>query len=502
MIGRSEHVKKLIKNDSKIVQSGRSLLLKNIKDLSSEKNLQELKIFVPHVNWSESDDIIFEFTKLRDKNPSLRIAWLFPEGSNALKQFKKRFQKHAIEFFVLNKILEKDEELNQAVRYYITKAFLGKPETAKFDIDNLRKAIKVCNSGVKENEIPDFFKYNTPGIEGASDLMIKLKKRINRVAATDLTVLLKGETGTGKDGAAFFLHDLSDRRKNPFEVINCAQFNEDHFISELFGHMKGAFTGANENHDGLITRVNGGTLFFDEIPEMTPRCQAMLLRFLEDGRIKPMGANEYINKKYEIRIICAGQPELIKQKLRPDLLFRIAEVTIDIPSLRDITQDLQGLIDHLLYKMTDEPEKRYKTKEFFLSKLSLLESYHWTGNIRELSSFVKRRLYLGVDEEEKILNEIKSTMNDSDSSKKNNIPNSDNQQTSENNFMVEFRDVISKYKDELPTLNKITLAYTHYVSEALKEKTKKDIAEILKVTVNTRRDNVIKFKGKYLSNEQ
>jgi two-component system response regulator HydG len=225
------------------------------------------------------------------------------------------------------------------------------------------------------------------GIIGSSEAMSKLIKRIKQVARTKISVLIVGESGTGKDLVARAIHHNSDRSKKPFKVANCAAFQESLLESELFGHVKGSFTGAVADRKGLFEAAHGGTLFLDEVGDMPLAMQAKLLRALESGEIVPVGSND--PRKVDVRVVAATHRNLremvLEDKFRNDLLYRLNSVTLRIPPLRERREDVPLLIDHFLRQANEEngtavkhitPEARRK-----------LVHYHWQdNNVRELKN--------------------------------------------------------------------------------------------------------------------
>lgn len=301
------------------------------------------------------------------------------------------------------------DSIKKYLTYKITLAFFGN-SSETIASEQLKEAIE--NLSVNPDEIPvkelhslrTFIKMNNPAIEGQSSRMIILKKDIRRVAQAGLeNILLIGETGSGKEAAAFFLHNLDPcRREQEFHALNCAGLQEDFLASELFGHVEGAYTGANKNRTGLIKKLDNGTLFLDELPDMPLRIQAMLLRFLESGEYSPMGSNKTFFAN--VKIIAGGQREMLAEKItsklfRKDLYYRLAGKIIIIPCLREIAEDLPVLIDHLVYKMCDHRKRRNDTIAYFKARMTEFQEYHWPGNVRELANYVKRKLRLGKDEE-------------------------------------------------------------------------------------------------------
>jgi len=483
MIANSS-VPKTIINET-VVESGRSSILQKLKELKKHKTLYNLRIFVPHIHESEYNEIDSELRKLRDEYGVEKIEWFLIKKDPDTPKIKNRFKKHEIEFHVLTEYKQTTDDIDLLARYYLTRAFLGDPKTGKFDSEFLKKIIEVFSPSNKKKTVhaPRHFEHNQASIEGISPDMLRFKKRINSVAKADLNVLIRGATGSGKEGAAFFLHDLSERNKKNFEAINCALFDEKFLISELFGHKKGAFTGANKDRDGLIKHVDGGTLFLDELPDMPKTCQAMLLRFLQDGRIRPMGSDSYDDKKYDVRIICAGQSHLLKEKIREDLIYRIGEVKIDVPPLKDtIKEDMPLLIDHCLYKESRKPADRYQVKDFFMKNRSVFENYSWPGNVRQLFIFVKRRLKIGKEEEKEILKEINEDLE---------------KQETDSEFFNDFKAIVSKHRNSLPSSKSVKLNYTKLVSdELMPERTQKYVAkEVLKFSEYVRKTDLKKLEN-------
>lgn len=240
-----------------------------------------------------------------------------------------------------------------------------------------------------------------PYLAGYSPPVMALKDRIRQVGATELNVLVLGETGTGKENVAFYLHEFSQRRAGPLVAINCAGLDAQFLRSELFGHVKGAFTGATGAKRGLVEEAAGGTLFLDEVAEMPLSVQAALLRFLQNGKYVPLGATK--EKDADVRIIAATQPDLQDRvatgRFREDLYYRLAEVVLHTPSLRDVQDDLPYLVDHLIFGIAERTPGMavQTTRKYFGSHVKELRRHQWPGNVRELAALVKRRLLLSDD---------------------------------------------------------------------------------------------------------
>jgi len=242
-----------------------------------------------------------------------------------------------------------------------------------------------------------------PYIEGQSASIKGLKSRILKVAPTDLSVLIIGPTGTGKEAVAFYLHEFSRRRSKPFVSINCAGLQEEFLRSELFGHAKGAFTGASGERAGLVQHANGGTLFLDELGDMQPAIQADLLRFLQSKCYRRMGEDK--DRKADIRFVAAAQPDVFekmkKGEVRQDLFYRVAEIELETPALATVPDDIIRIIRHIAFRLRDDlPPGGVSAEDtiaYFEKEREVLAKYAWPGNVRELSRYVKQRVLLGVD---------------------------------------------------------------------------------------------------------
>ncbi len=228
------------------------------------------------------------------------------------------------------------------------------------------------------------------GLVGGSPGMLEVFRKIGLYAASDAAVLVTGETGTGKELVARALHDQSARRRGPFVAVNCSAISDELLESELFGHEKGAFTGALKSHRGRFERADGGTIFLDEIGDMPAATQVKLLRVLEAGRIERVGAEQEV--PVDVRVVCATNVPLEgavgSGGFRSDLYHRIAVLRIHLPPLRMRMDDLGPLIDHFvrLFNRKYGKEIRRLTPE----AVALLRSYLWPGNVRELRNVLER----------------------------------------------------------------------------------------------------------------
>jgi len=233
---------------------------------------------------------------------------------------------------------------------------------------------------------------------GESDAIENIKEMIDKVAPTDARVLITGPNGTGKELVAHWLHQKSDRSKGPMIEVNCAAIPSELIESELFGHVKGAFTSANKDRAGKFEAANGGTIFLDEIGDMSLSAQAKVLRALQESRIQRVGSDKDI--KVNVRVVAATNKNLKKEieegKFREDLYHRLAVILIKVPALNDRREDIPLLVDYF----TDKISKEQGTvkKSFSAKALKLLQNYDWTGNIRELRNVVERLIILGGKE--------------------------------------------------------------------------------------------------------
>jgi DNA-binding NtrC family response regulator len=232
------------------------------------------------------------------------------------------------------------------------------------------------------------------GIIGRSPIMLEVFRLVETVCRTNSTVLISGESGTGKELVARAIHSLSLRRDRPFVAVNCGAMPEALLESELFGHMRGAFTGADKDKKGLIEAADGGTVFLDEIGEMPATMQVKLLRVLQERKYRRVGGTE--EQSSNIRVIAATNRDLPKHvgegKFREDLFYRLNVIPVKMPSLRDRADDIPLIADHFLAKYTREMNK--SIDGFSPEALAALRSYPWPGNVRELENVVERAVAL------------------------------------------------------------------------------------------------------------
>jgi nitrogen regulation protein NR(I) len=227
------------------------------------------------------------------------------------------------------------------------------------------------------------------GVVGRSEPMQNVFKLIGQVAASDATVLITGESGTGKELVARSIYHYGRRAERPFIAINCAAIPENLLESELFGHEKGAFTGATQQRIGKFEQCDGGTLFLDEIGDMSPATQTKILRVLQNGTLERVGGNETLT--VDVRVIAATNKNLeeavAQKQFREDLFYRLNVVRIQMPPLRERRGDIRLLVDYFLRKLAGPGGK---PKAIGSATLTALESYHWPGNVRELENVLRR----------------------------------------------------------------------------------------------------------------
>lgn len=278
--------------------------------------------------------------------------------------------------------------------------FIQKP----FDVEELKLIVKktlekqeliVENRAFKRAQRD---RGSVKNIVGSSSKMDAIFQMIETVAEVQSTVLVTGESGTGKELVARAIHDQSDRAERPFISINCGAFTETLLESELFGYVKGAFTGANSNRKGLFEAADKGTIFLDEIGEMSPAMQVKLLRVLQERRVRPVGAHDEI--PIDARVIAATNRDLRAMAdegtFREDLFYRISVIPIDLPPLRERAEDIPDLVAHFVAKFNAQSGRNVTVSP---RTLQVLENYAWHGNVRELEHTIERAVALERGEE-------------------------------------------------------------------------------------------------------
>jgi DNA-binding NtrC family response regulator len=277
---------------------------------------------------------------------------------------------------------------------YLTKPF--SPDKLISMLGNIQQLHSVIRENIQLKK--RITRYEGREIIGNAPVMLKLVKTLRSVAATDSTVLIEGESGTGKELVARFLHQHSERNKGPFVAVNCAVLPEGLLESELFGHEKGAFTGAHRRHLGYIERAHNGTLFIDDIDDMPIQLQVKLLRVLQEHEIQPIGSQQTIPVNF--RVVCATKANLLQRvrenAFREDLYYRLNIIALTLPPLRERREDIPLLIDHFIAKHAN----RGKTIEVTPEQMQKLTHYSWPGNVRELENTIQRLLALPPEMED------------------------------------------------------------------------------------------------------
>jgi len=275
--------------------------------------------------------------------------------------------------------------------------YLQKPinfERLKILIERILEKRKLLLENIQiKQRLKDRFSFDQ--LVGKSPKMQQLYEIIDRISTGSPTVLIQGESGTGKELVANVIHQNSVRRDKPFIPVNCGAIAEGLLESELFGHVKGAFTGAIKDNPGLFKAADGGTLFLDEIAEVPPALQVKLLRALQERKIRPVGdAREF---GIDVRVIAATNKVLEKaienKSFRKDLYYRLNVISIHLPSLREIKEDIPHLVQHFMKKFSKESNRHVTRLE--PEALDLLMRYEWPGNVRQLENIIERAFALG-----------------------------------------------------------------------------------------------------------
>lgn len=275
--------------------------------------------------------------------------------------------------------------------------YISKPPDLNRLLTTVRNALDNTSLTVENKRLKKKIS-KTYEIIGESQPILQVKDMIEKVAQTDARVLVTGPNGTGKELVAHNLHEKSNRSSQPLIEVNCAAIPSELIESELFGHVKGAFTSAVKDRAGKFEAANGGSIFLDEIGDMSLSAQAKVLRALQESMITRVGADKDI--KVDVRVIAATNKDLRKEieegRFREDLYHRLAVILIKVPALNERREDIPLLINHFLKKISEENGAAPKT----ISKeaLELLQQYDWTGNIRELRNVVERLMILGDQE--------------------------------------------------------------------------------------------------------
>lgn len=280
--------------------------------------------------------------------------------------------------------------------------FIIKPFTAERLIYTVRNALERRNlTRMVESLRADLGpgRDNYFGFIGSSLAMQGVYRAIEAAARSKATVFITGESGTGKELCAEALHKASPRAGQPFVALNCAAIPRDLMESEIFGHAKGAFTGAVENREGAASRANGGTLFLDEVCEMAPELQSKLLRFIQTGNFQKVGGANL--ERADIRFVCATNrdplAEVAAGRFREDLFYRLHVIPIHLPPLRERESDVIKIANHLLRQISHEEQKSFR--RFTAAAEACLKAYDWPGNVRQLANAVRNIVVMNAAEE-------------------------------------------------------------------------------------------------------
>ncbi|MBK5191688.1 MAG: sigma-54-dependent Fis family transcriptional regulator [Flavobacteriaceae bacterium] len=275
--------------------------------------------------------------------------------------------------------------------------YISKPPDLNRLLNTVRNALDRKKLVVENTQLKKKVGKNYEMI-GNSPAISKIKDIIEKVAPTDARVLITGPNGTGKELVAHWLHQKSNRSNGPMIEVNCAAIPSELIESELFGHVKGAFTSAVKDRAGKFEAANGGTIFLDEIGDMSLSAQAKVLRALQENKISRVGSDKDI--KVDVRVIAATNKDLKKEieekKFREDLYHRLAVILIEVPPLNERREDIPLLVEFFSDKISEE--QGTNKKEFTDGAINLLKKYDWTGNIRELRNVVERLIILGGEE--------------------------------------------------------------------------------------------------------
>jgi len=329
------------------------------------------------------------------ENPDLVVMDIKMPGQSGLDVLKQIKERDAKALVILMTAFGTTETAIEAMKFgafdYILKPF---------DIPQMRslveRALEVSRMMKKMVSYPDRPEGEVAGeaIVGSSPAMQEIYKMIGQVAPTGVTALLRGESGTGKELVARAIYHHSSRADKPFLPVNCAAIPETLLESELFGHEKGAFTGALTRRIGKFEQCNGGTLFLDEIGDMTPATQAKILRVLQDQQFERLGGSERITT--DVRLIVATNKDLEKAiregSFRQDLYYRLKVVTLHLPPLRERPEDIPELVRYFLQRFG--PQINRNVKDIAPRALEKLMRYRWPGNVRELENVVQRALVI------------------------------------------------------------------------------------------------------------
>jgi DNA-binding NtrC family response regulator len=410
--------------------------------------------------------------RLKEKNYDLVIADLMmPElsGLEVLKQVKSFKQDQ--EVIVMTAFASVDtaiEAMKCGAADYITKPF--KVDEIRLTIEkSINRRSLISENTTLKKQLQDDNSFDK--FIGNSEAIVSLKKLARRVASSESTVLIRGESGTGKDLIARAIHFHSPRCKGPFVTINCGALPENLLESELFGHRKGAFTGAIKDKDGLFRVAGSGTFFLDEVGNTSPAIQVKLLRVLEDKMVTPVGATT--PTEVDVRLVAATNSDLEDEvkagHFRSDLFYRLNVIPIHIPPLRERRDDIPLLVDYFLSRFGQKSAQPVTSVSE--EAMNLLVNYHWPGNVRELENTIERAVLFNRTQRLEVADLPERLARPSESL------------------------IVAEAEPETPTLASIEKAYIHYVMSRTKGK-KAEAARILGIDTSTLYRKIERYKLK------
>lgn len=332
---------------------------------------------------------------LQDRSYDLIITDIILPGIDGIELLKRCREQNPEQLIIVMTAFASLETAVEALRGgaydYIIKPIIHE-EIKRIAKNALRERSLRAENSILKKQIGD--RYDFDHIIGRSKAILSLIGEVKKIADSKSNVLLLGDTGTGKELFARSIHYSSSRKDRPFIPINCSAIPDNLLESELFGYMKGAFTGAVSNKRGLFEEADGGTIFLDEIGDLSQQLQAKLLRVIDDREIRPLGSVQ--SKKVDIRLITATNRDLAKAvadgSFREDLFYRINVIRLELPPLKERKDDIIVLANHFLGKYADEIGKEVRRIDDAAAKL--LVDYHWPGNVRELQNIIERAVLI------------------------------------------------------------------------------------------------------------